>query len=283
MKVDQFESVFRSAAKDPFQYERISFNRILIVSDLEAEEAERFENGVKSFLDVLGAGPVWKSVRNSDFSSVESLLEAVKAENSDLIVSYRNLRSDAWKWPYTLGEFLDALVQIAEPPVLVVPHPRAGRASEHAMENTDRVMVMTDHLTSDHRLVNVATRLTDKEGQLFLAHVEDEQPFERYIETISKIDSIETEAAKEAIQEQLLKEPRDYIASCVQVLKDHSLTITVESHIGMGHHLSEYRLLLDEHEVDLLIMNTKDEDRLAMHGIAYPLAVELREIPLLLL
>lgn len=30
-------------------------------------------------------------------------------------------------------------------------------------------------------------------------------------------------------------------------------------------------------------MNTKDEDQLAMHGLAYPLAVELREIPLLML
>ena len=30
-------------------------------------------------------------------------------------------------------------------------------------------------------------------------------------------------------------------------------------------------------------MNTKDDDQLAMHGLAYPLAVELRDIPLLML
>jgi hypothetical protein len=30
-------------------------------------------------------------------------------------------------------------------------------------------------------------------------------------------------------------------------------------------------------------MNTKDEDQLAMHGLAYPLAIELRTIPLLML
>jgi hypothetical protein len=30
-------------------------------------------------------------------------------------------------------------------------------------------------------------------------------------------------------------------------------------------------------------MNTKDEEQLAMHGMADPRAVELREIPLLLL
>ena len=38
-----------------------------------------------------------------------------------------------------------------------------------------------------------------------------------------------------------------------------------------------------EDEVDLLVLNTKDDDQLAMHGLAYPLAIELREIPLLLL
>ncbi len=31
------------------------------------------------------------------------------------------------------------------------------------------------------------------------------------------------------------------------------------------------------------VLNTKDEDQLAMHGIAYALAVELRQIPLLML
>ena len=30
-------------------------------------------------------------------------------------------------------------------------------------------------------------------------------------------------------------------------------------------------------------MNTKDEDQLAMHGLAYSLAIELRAIPLLML
>ncbi len=33
----------------------------------------------------------------------------------------------------------------------------------------------------------------------------------------------------------------------------------------------------------VLVMNTKDEDQLAMHGLAYSLAIELRAIPLLML
>ena len=51
----------------------------------------------------------------------------------------------------------------------------------------------------------------------------------------------------------------------------------------MGHRLSEYRRLIEAHAVDLLIMNTKDDDQLAMHGMVYPLTVCLRDIPLLML
>jgi hypothetical protein len=51
----------------------------------------------------------------------------------------------------------------------------------------------------------------------------------------------------------------------------------------MGHRLSEYKRLIEEHGVDLLVFHTKDEDQLAMHGMAHPLAIELRDVPLLML
>ena len=283
MKVDQFESIFRAAAKEPYQYQRVEFARVLVITDLEGESAQTFIGDAKSFLGLLGDTVNWSVLEDSDFSGVESLLDKVKEANPDLIVTYRNLRSEAWKWPYTLGEHLDVLTQIADAPVLVAPHPSAGRASGHSMQTTNLVMAVTDHLTGDHRLVNVAARLTSPDGSLLLAHIEDEQTFDRYIKTISKIGSIETESAKETIGRQLLKEPSDYIQSCGDVLKENALTITVQSHVGMGHHLAEYRRLMKEKQIDLLVMNTKDEDQLAMHGLAYPLAVGLREIPLLLL
>ncbi len=51
----------------------------------------------------------------------------------------------------------------------------------------------------------------------------------------------------------------------------------------MGDRVEEYRRLVEDHRVDLLVLNTLDGDQLAMHGQAYPLAVELRGIPLLML
>jgi len=283
MRVDQFESVFRAADKEPYQYERIDPGRILVVTDLTGDPAAAFMAAARRLLATLGDDPNWSALGNNDYTGVESLLAKVRAAQPDLIVTYRCLRSDSWKWPYTLGEHLDVLTQIIECPVVVAPHPEAGRASAHAMENTDSVMAITDHLTGDHRLINFAARLTQARGTLFLAHIEDERAFDHAINTISKIDTIETDPAREAIRHQLLKEPADYIKSCRAVLKEHDLSITLDSHVGMGHRIAEYRRLIAEHKVDLLVMNTRDEDQLAMHGLAYPLAIGLRETPLLLL
>ena len=41
--------------------------------------------------------------------------------------------------------------------------------------------------------------------------------------------------------------------------------------------------MIDEEEIDLLILNTKEAGQLAMNGIAYAMAVEFKERPLLLL
>ncbi len=100
---------------------------------------------------------------------------------------------------------------------------------------------------------------------------------------ISRISEIDTDVARETIHRQLVKEPRDYIASCRRILQDAGVSIRVEEIVVLGHRISEYRKLIEEHEVDLLVFNTKDEDQLAMHGLAYPLAVELQQVPLLML
>ncbi len=89
--------------------------------------------------------------------------------------------------------------------------------------------------------------------------------------------------ARQEIQARLLKDPEDYIESCRKGLARSAPDLTVEAMVTSGHHIRAYRRLIEEHEVDLLVMNTKDEDQLAMHGLAYPLAIELRAIPLLML
>ena len=187
---------------------------------------------------------------------------------------------------FTLGAHIDVLTQATATPVLLMPHPASdegvGRDTE-APGMTDRVMAVTNHLVGDERLVNAALAFAEPRGTLFLSHVEDDATFERYLGVIGKIPEIDTELARERIQAQLLKEPTDYIRSVSEALQAANVACTVQELVSMGHHVTQYRELVESHEIDLLVLNTKDEDHSAMHGLAYPLAVELRDIPLLML
>ncbi len=240
---------------------------------------------MRKFLHAIGAGERvrWRDCNGSDFQTAGELLALIETVGPDLICTYRNLHSNAWKWPYSLGTHVDLLTQHTDVPVMLLPHPQAERSAEHALENTDTVMAITDHLTGDHLLVNFALRFAEDAGTVWLTHVEDDATFARYVEVISKIPAIETDEARDALREQLLKEPQDYIDGCVEVLRAAGSHVTIEHLVVFGHHLAEYKRLIDEQTVDLLVLNTKDEDQLAMHGIAYALAVELRHIPLLML
>lgn len=281
-RVDQFESAFRAASKAVYHLEVPKVEKILLVTDLAADEAATFTSQIRAFLAIF-ASAEWTTVEGGEYEHVAGLLGLVEDHKPDLVVTYRHLHSDAWKWPFSLGEYLDVLTQAAGSPVLVLPHPTEGGAMDHAVVNTDVVMAITDHLCGDDKLVNWSVAATSADGRLFLSHVENENHFERFIQTIRKIPSIDTDQAREVILEQLLKEPTDFIESCKKVLDASDRAVDVLPIVMVGHRLKTYKKLIEEHEVDLLVMNTKDEFQAAMHGLAYPLAVELRSIPLLLL
>jgi len=145
------------------------------------------------------------------------------------------------------------------------------------------VMAITDHLTADARLVDHALRFTAPDGACWLTHIESQRQFDRYQEAVEKIPEIDTGDARELIAAQLLKQPRDYIESCRAAIEAQRVPIQIEALVAMGDRIDEYRRLIEDHRIDLLVLNTLDGDQFAMHGQAYPLAVALRGIPLLML
>ncbi|MCR9163483.1 MAG: hypothetical protein ACE37F_19815 [Nannocystaceae bacterium] len=284
-QVDQFESVFRAASKPVFHPAAVALERILVVTDLPPSEAQAFGARVEGFLRHAASveSATFDTLAGVEARSTGALLQVVEDAAPSLVCAYRNLYSDGWKWPHSLGEALDLLTQTTEAPVLVLPNPKEGSVAEHALHNVNQVMAVTDHLAGDDRLVNWAVAMTQEGGTLTLSHVEDEHVFERYIDVIGKISSIDTDEARERIRAQLLKEPGDYIDSVRTELGKANAPLTVKSEIRMGNQLSDYRSLVKDHEVDMLVLNTRDDEQLAMHGLAYPIAVEIRDIPLLML
>ena len=62
-RIDQFESVFKSAAKTVFSYEEINLTSGLVVTDLDESAASAFGDRVRGFLAALGltGAMTWRS------------------------------------------------------------------------------------------------------------------------------------------------------------------------------------------------------------------------------
>lgn len=284
-KLDQFESAFKSASKAVYRFTRVTMPKVLVITDLDDDQTRHFTSDVHDFLNVITdkEATQWAEHQVAADEDVADLLDAVEHQRPDLICCYRNLHSRAKRYPFSLGSHVDVLTQATTTPVLLLPAPTAEGRLASSCKNTDRVMVLTDHLTGCDQLIDYAVRFTEQDGTLWLAHLEDDATYERYIDVISKIPEIETDVARERIRSQLLKEPADYIESVRAELQETVPTIRVDADVRMGHHIADCKKLVEDHEIDLLVMNTKDDEQLAMHGLAYPIAVELRSVPLLML
>jgi hypothetical protein len=282
-RIDQFESQFLAAAKDRFRFRTPPVERVVVFTDLERGDSEAYGADVREFLGTLHRDPEpeWKVVPGSECYTIGDILAIVDSYEPQLVCTYRNLHSGAWRWPHSLSDHLEVLTQSTIVPVLLLPRPAPhGSWSPSGMPRS--VMALTDHLSGDDLLVNWAVSLVQEGGKLILSHVEDEQTFERYMGVLNRVPEIDSSVARDVMLQQLLREPADYIDSCVEALSEEAVAVSVDSEVLLGHRLATYRELVERHEVDLLVLNTKDEDQLAMHGMSYPLAVELRDVPMLM-
>ena len=284
-RIDQFESVFKSADKPVFRYEPFSVGSPMVLTDLDDEAAESFAVLAGKYAGAGGSREIsaQRVIKGADFSTIEECLELIAVGKPDLICTYRGLHSDCWRWGQSLGSYVEVLTQTVSVPVLVFPHPAAAETLSAAEAGCRHVMAMTDHLAGDICLVNAALFFTPAQGTLHLTNLEDQQVFERYMEAIDKIPSIDSAAARDSVLAQILKEARDYIQSCRTVMEEQELDVEIQETVELGLHVADYKRLAAARDVDLLVMNTKDSGQLAMHGLAYELAVELNDIPLLLL
>ncbi len=294
-KIDQFESLFRKASKPVFQLEPVNVRDILIVTDMDAAQTTLFADQAQAFLTALDVAqpeklPRYSQICGNEFNSVQQLLDRIENPRPDLVVTYRNLHAETADHPFSLGAYVNVLTQATDIPTLLLPEPKvlasykdAEKSDPSPLADTTRhVMVVTDHLAGDHHLVSMAVRFVTDDGELILSHIEDQYAFDRYMKAIDKIPDLDSEMAREAIGKQLLSEPQDYIESCRSVLQTGGVQNSIKPLVTFGHRIEDYRHLIEDRHIDLLVMNSRDDDQLAMHGMAYPLVVELRKTPILL-
>jgi hypothetical protein len=281
--LDRFASAFKSAAKTNYVYAPVELQKISIFSDFNEDAASLYGADIRTFLGGIEARKSleWDHHTVAKFHDVGDLLEEIERDRADLVCTYRNVGGKARSFPFSLGSYVDVLTQATTTPLLLMPAPNAsGRLPAHC-ERAARVMVLTDHLTGSDALINYGLHFCEAGGSLVLAHLEDDVAFDRYIDIVGKIPAIDTDLARDRIYERLLQEPADYIDSVASALAGKE-DIEVVKEVSMGHRIADCQRLIEKHSIDLLVMNTKDDDQLAMHGLAYPLAIELRNCPILM-
>ena len=280
--IDEFESIFRRAERELFQYVEVPIESVVVVSDGDQDEANATIDVMKSFVPRLEKTSQWRTITGDQFRTVAELLEVLDQVQTDLIVTHRHLHEDSFIPQHSLGVYLDVLTQTTSIPVFVLPGSAAHPASV-SDRICDRVMVVADHITGDNRLINYGARICRSGGTMWLCHVEENRAFERYMQAIARIPEIDSDDARVLIENQLLNDAQEFIDGCAVVIQNEGPNITVNSHVGRGHHLQDYQKLMEDNNVDLLVLNTKDDDQLAMNGRAYSISVELTDVSMLLL
>ncbi len=227
MRIDDFESVFRSAVKTRFHFKRFDLERVLLITDLDQESSRKLGALVRRFLKHVQADDHFEMeiLSREDWSTVPALLDMVRAREPGLVVSYRLLLNDDKSLPRTLGTVLDGLVQTTDHPVLVLPRPDRPDLVD-LLGGTTRVLVVTDHMTGDDKLVNWGVHFTPDHGTLVLAHVEDDQVFDHYMNVIARLQGIPTDEARQRILDKLMEMPREYIETVIRELTESGIQET---------------------------------------------------------
>lgn len=284
MKLDDFDAVFRSAVKDRFTLTAPSIGSVLLLTDMLPSEAATLETVVKRLLGKAAVRTelAWRTAGGDEVSSIDDMLALVAELEPDLVVCYRHLLGARKDLKHSLGSAVDTLTQATSVPILLLPPPTRPNF-EQLCAGLDRVLVITDHLSGDDRLANWGVALCADRGTLYLAHVEDQAVFDRYTEVLRMIPDVDTEDTMARFRKKLLGRPADFIKTIADGLAETGISETVVPIVTMAHALSDYKRLIETHDIQLVVMNTKDAAQLAMHGMAYALSVEIQDRPLLLL
>ena len=279
--IDQFESTFRSAYRTQYQPRPFPIREVLVLTDLSEDQDHAFLEEVDQFFSEMSIRPKFTLIPAQNSKNLDSFLDLLNEKSPDLVCTYRNLHTAYGQYPYTLGDHVEVLTQVTKVPILLLPRPEIIKTKH--LKTPQKVIALTNQLADHPELVDAALGMLARPGHLILSHVEDDQTFDRYAKAISKIPTLDTELATQAIKEQLIKEAQEFIKSCQDSIQTHAQESQVHAEVLLGHQIQAYRALVEQYQVDLLVMQTKDDDQIAMHGLSYPLAIELKELPLLLL
>ena len=276
LKIDHFASLFRAADKEQVDIPMVRISKVALVTDVSIDESHQLWERWKGILP----NPVEMVLLDGSMTqSLPKLVDSLKEIEVDLVMTYRCLHSDAWQYPYAVGSYIEVLTQIVPFPVLLMPH---IHEESKTYANAKSILLLSAELTKEAALVGFAGAFSTKETQLLLAQIDDKSTFLRIIDIISKIPQIDTDDAKQYITERREQEMNDWVFRCTQNLSQQPNAPVVSQIDMLDPSMKECAAVIGQHNAELVVINTKDDEQLAIHGLAYPIMVQFRQLPLLL-
>lgn len=273
--VDEFESQFRRSAKEHFVYEQIAFDRVtfLVDDDFVRDDAQSFVEEWLGRQDIQFA-----VVRISPQKPVSEVMREVLSTEPDLVVSYR-LLGHTKEPSHSLGTYIDEASQVLAKPLCLLP----AKFSRSSSRRPECVLVLSESIVGDSTLVNCGVALVPKVGTLVLADLVDGNAFDNYMDLISKCSFIDTDIARAELADLLMRLASEFESGCIDRLAQEFSSLKLEQFVGFARTVNDYKALLEKYEVELLLFSGKDNNQTAMSALGYALAVEVTDIPLVLL
>ena len=262
--LDVFESMFNRSVKHHYEFESVKLNSLMIIADsdhlnsLDDFGSKYCENRMKYEYD-------------SEFKWSD-LLDSVIEARPDLLLMQRQLGIHSGM-EFSLGPILVSLSQKLDIPVLVLPN-------EFKDLEIRNVLAGFDHQIDNSHLVNHSLILKKDMERLLLVHIEEESVFNYYMDAIAKIPGINTDYARTNIEETILNLAGDFFENVKDNLGQDN--IKVHEYCKLGDVVKEYKEIISQHSIDLMVFEAQDDSKLAMHSLGQSLAIQFPQLATLL-
>jgi hypothetical protein len=286
MRIDEFESQFIRSTREPFKFHSPEISTVAVVSDSPQSGAAQVLAASTSLLSdtpVLGKASSkvsWQLIHGELYDSVRALLNIIEDVKPDVIFVERHLKTKIEDRVIGLSNYIDALTQSCITPLVILPECEDSNMA-NVVRPAKEILVDSKQLVGNHNLINWALRFVVPDTKLFLSHIEDDRDFAHYINVISRIPELDTDLAEKAIRGTLLKIPEDFIDRVRSGVEKLSSDISVKGIIRLGHSIADHLDIIQKHKIDLLVVPGASQERRMLSETTYGLAMECREIPIL--
>lgn len=276
LKLDHFASIFRAADKETIAIREREIVKVLIVTDVGYEKSLEIWERWRAFFFQTVTVRVLHGEESLDISTITEKLDEA---DCDLIVSYRCLHSENWRYPHAIGSYVEVITQLTSKPVLLMPHIREDTKDYAPPES---IVLLSNDLTKASDALAWACCFRGHRSRCTLVELENMVHFNRVLDVIAKIPQLDTDVAREKIMKQMHTDSADWVIRSQKILKNWKRPPSLARKQVVQNALAACSDIVQQVGAELIVLNTKAEDQLALHGLVYPFMVHFRHTPLLL-